>query len=194
LTTTLGPSRRDVNHLVEVTARRPGCPPVSGANLAIASGVTGVNRLTYVSHLLDLDVPVRSVRGRHGGYRPAPGYRLPPLTFTDGEALAVLLGLVAGRRADLLASADAAADGAAAKPRRVLPAALGRRLDALLATVDFMAPARPEAVTTETGVLLLLAAASGSGCRDAAGVDGDDGWRRWPATVGVRMQVEPARR
>src|ERR1017187_4274407 len=53
----------------------------------------------YVDHLLDLDIPVRSVRGRYGGYRLAPGYRMPPLMFTDDEALAVLLGLVAGRRA-----------------------------------------------------------------------------------------------
>lgn len=52
----------------------------------------------YVDHLLDLDIPVRSVRGRHGGYRLSPGYRMPPLMLTDEEALAVLLGLVAGRR------------------------------------------------------------------------------------------------
>ena len=37
----------------------------------------------------------RSVRGRYGGYRLAPGYRMPPLMLTDEEALAVLLGLLA---------------------------------------------------------------------------------------------------
>jgi hypothetical protein len=42
---------------------------------------------------------VESVRGRYGGYRLAPGYRMPPLMLNDEEALAVLLGLVAGRRA-----------------------------------------------------------------------------------------------
>src|ERR1700748_2656520 len=52
----------------------------------------------YVDHLLDLGVPVESVRGRYGGYRLAPGYRLPPLMLTDDEALAVLLGLLAARR------------------------------------------------------------------------------------------------
>src|SRR6185369_16542045 len=31
----------------------------------------------YVGHLIDLDVPVESVRGRYGGYRLAAGYRLP---------------------------------------------------------------------------------------------------------------------
>ncbi|MEU6480479.1 YafY family protein [Streptomyces sp. NPDC047017] len=113
----------------------------------------------YVGHLIDLDVPVRSVRGRYGGYRLAPGYRMPPLMLTDEEALAVLLGLVAGRRAGLVTTTVAAAESAAAKVRRVLPEALGRRLDALLSTADFTAAARPVA-TPETGVLLLLAEAA----------------------------------
>jgi predicted DNA-binding transcriptional regulator YafY len=94
----------------------------------------------YVAHLTDLDVPVESVRGRYGGYRLAPGYRLPPLMLSDDEALAVLLGLVAGRRSGLLATADAGAETAAAKIRRVLPERLGRRLDALLDTLAFTAP------------------------------------------------------
>lgn len=113
----------------------------------------------YIDHLIDLDVPVRSVRGRYGGYRLAPGYRMPPLMLTDEEGLAVLLGLVAGRRAGLVTTSVAATESAAAKVRRVLPETLGRRLDALLATVDFTVPAR--AVTTpETGVLLTIAEAA----------------------------------
>ena len=31
----------------------------------------------YVDHLIDLDVPVRSVRGRYGGYRLAPATGRP---------------------------------------------------------------------------------------------------------------------
>ena len=99
------------------------------------------------------------MRGRYGGYRLAPGYKMPPLMLTDEEALAVLLGLVAGQRAGLVTTSVAAAESAAAKVRRVLPEALGRRLDALLATADFTARARP-AVTPETGVLLTLADAA----------------------------------
>ena len=86
----------------------------------------------YVDHLLDLDVPVESVRGRYGGYRLAPGYRLPPLMLSDDEALAVLLGLVAGRRSGWATTQSTAGETAAAKIRRVLPAHLARRLDALL--------------------------------------------------------------
>jgi predicted DNA-binding transcriptional regulator YafY len=113
----------------------------------------------YVDHLIDLDIPVRSVRGRYGGYRLAPGYRMPPLMFTDDEALAVMLGLVAGLRAGLVPTSATAMENAAAKIRRVLPEALGRRLDALLATADFTTAARP-AATRETGVLLMLAEAA----------------------------------
>jgi predicted DNA-binding transcriptional regulator YafY len=113
----------------------------------------------YVDHLIDLDVPVRSVRGRYGGYRLSPGYRMPPLMLTDEEALAVLLGLVAGRRAGLVTSSAADLESAAAKVRRVLPEKLGRRLDALLATAEFTTPARPVA-SPETDVLLTLAEAA----------------------------------
>src|SRR5438045_6712124 len=87
----------------------------------------------YAEHLIDLDVPVESVRGRYGGYRLAPGYRLPPLMLGDDEALAVLLGLVAGRRTGLTTTTGTASETAAAKIRRVLPERLTRRLDALLA-------------------------------------------------------------
>ncbi len=114
----------------------------------------------YIEHLKDLEVPVRSVRGRHGGYRLAPGFRMPPLMLTEEEALAVLLGLIAGRRSGLTATERRApADSAAAKLRRVLPEALGRRLDALLQTAEFTAPERP-AEPPEARVLLLLAEAA----------------------------------
>ncbi|MGZ3145781.1 helix-turn-helix transcriptional regulator [Lentzea chajnantorensis] len=119
----------------------------------------GVNERTvrrYVDHLLDLDVPVESVRGRYGGYRLAPGYRMPPLMLTDDEALAVLLGLVAGRRTGLTTAAGAAGETAAAKIRRVLPDHLGRRLDAVLGSLAFTAPGA-EATVPEGAVLLTLA-------------------------------------
>jgi predicted DNA-binding transcriptional regulator YafY len=113
----------------------------------------------YVDHLRDLDVPVRTVRGRHGGYRLAPGFRMPPLMLTEEEALAVLLGLLAGQRTGLVATSAEANDSAAAKLRRVLPEQVGRRLDALLEATDFTARERP-AVAPETRVLLLLAEAA----------------------------------
>ncbi|MER5726764.1 YafY family protein [Streptomyces sp. NPDC002138] len=110
----------------------------------------------YAAHLVDLDVPVESVRGRYGGYRLAPGYRMPPLMLSDDEALAVLLGLVAGQRAGLTTATGTASDTAAAKIRRVLPERLGRRLDAVLASLAFTAPGGGAAVP-QTAVLLSIA-------------------------------------
>ena len=110
----------------------------------------------YVDHLLDLDVPVESVRGRYGGYRLAAGYRMPPLMLSDDEALAVMLGLVAGRRTGLVTTAGTASETAAAKIRRVLPQRLARRLDAVLGSLAFTAPPG-EAPAPDTGVLLSIA-------------------------------------
>lgn len=113
----------------------------------------------YVSHLIELDIPVESVRGRYGGFRLAAGYRMPPLMLTDEEALAVLLGLIAGHRAGLLTTSAAAVEGATAKLRRVLPKRLAARLDALLESTDFTAPARA-VISPETQVMLQLAEAA----------------------------------
>ena len=124
--------------------------------VAELAGRLGVDERTvrrYVDHLLDLDVPVESVRGRYGGYRLGPGYRLPPLMLTDDEALAVLLGLAAGRRAGLLAGTGTASETATAKIRRVLPERLARRLDALLESLAFTAP--PAAAAVADGAVLL---------------------------------------
>jgi predicted DNA-binding transcriptional regulator YafY len=112
----------------------------------------------YAEHLVDLDIPVRSVRGRYGGYQLAPGYRMPPLMLTDEEAVAVLLGLVVGRRAGLVPESSAS-ESALAKLRRVLPTTLRDRLEALLATASFTAASRSSSLT-ETAVLLTLAEAA----------------------------------
>ncbi|MCX2950304.1 helix-turn-helix transcriptional regulator [Lentzea sp. NEAU-D7] len=104
----------------------------------------------YVGHLLDLDIPVESVRGRHGGYRLAPGYRMPPLMLSDDEALAVLIGLVTGLMT------GTASETAAAKVRRVLPARLAGRLDSLLGSLAFTSQPGSPAVP-EASVLLALA-------------------------------------
>ena len=110
----------------------------------------------YVGHLIDLDVPVESVRGRYGGYRLASGHRMPPLMLNDDEALAVLLGLVLGRRAGFMTATGTASETAAGKVRRVLPERLRRRLDAVLDSLAFTdRPAEPAA--PETAVLLSIA-------------------------------------
>ncbi len=131
----------------------------TAASLAGRLGVDERTVRRYVEHLVDLDVPVWVERGRYGGFRLAPGYRMPPLMLTDDEALAVLLGLVAAGRSGLVPSGETATESAIAKVRRVLPQRLGARLDALLATVGFTAPGRP-VIPAETDVFLTVAEAA----------------------------------
>lgn len=126
------------------------------AELADRLGVEGRTVRRYVDQLIDLDVPVESVRGRYGGYRLAPGYRLPPLMLSDDEALAVLLGLVAGRRTGLTTAQRTASETASAKIRRVLPQHVARRLDTLLAALAFT-DQPGEFDTPDAGVLLTIA-------------------------------------
>ncbi|WP_432589130.1 YafY family protein [Streptomyces sp. HD1123-B1] len=126
------------------------------AELADRLGVDGRTVRRYVDQLIDLDVPVEAVRGRYGGYRLAPGYRVPPLMLSDDEALAVLLGLVAGRRTGLMTTTATASETAAAKIRRVLPERLARRLATVLASLAFTEPSG-EFATPDAGVLLTIA-------------------------------------
>ncbi|MER5949475.1 YafY family protein [Streptomyces sp. NPDC001904] len=125
------------------------------AELADRLGVEGRTVRRYVEQLIDLDVPVESVRGRYGGYRIGPGYRLPPLMFSDDEALSVLLGLLAGRRAGLTTD-PTASETAAAKIRRVLPRHTARRLDTLLDALAFTDGSGGGAAP-DAGILLTLA-------------------------------------
>lgn len=51
----------------------------------------------YIEMLGDLGIPVEAERGRHGAYRLKPGFKLPPLMFTEDEALALTLSLLMAR-------------------------------------------------------------------------------------------------
>ncbi|MEV4461510.1 YafY family protein [Microbispora sp. NPDC049633] len=112
---------------LELLQARPG---LTGPELAerLEVDVRSVRR--YVRRLEDLGIPVQAERGRYGGYRLMPGYRLPPLMLTGDEAVAVVLGLLAGRRANLTVG-EGAAESALAKIRRVLPDALRDRVGAV---------------------------------------------------------------
>ncbi|TDC51441.1 YafY family transcriptional regulator [Actinomadura sp. KC345] len=131
-------------------------PRIGGAELARRLGVDERTVRRYAARLGDLGVPVVADRGRHGGYRLMPGYRLPPLMLTDDEATAVVLGLLAGRRMGLPGQAT---ESALAKVERVLPAGLRDRVQALRDTLGFTLAAR-DAAAPDTGAVLTLAAAA----------------------------------
>ncbi len=91
----------------------------------------------YVQHLRELDIPVDAVRGRYGGYRLARHYRMPPLMLSDEEALAVVWALLACTQSGSGPASLLAVQSASAKVRRVLPAVLARRIDAVVDTLKF---------------------------------------------------------
>src|SRR5680860_105207 len=80
---------------------------VSGADLAKRMEVSLRTVQRYVARLQDLGIPVESSRGVGGAYRLRPGFRLPPLMFTDEEAFALALGLQALRQVGLASFAPA---------------------------------------------------------------------------------------
>ncbi|MGO8950300.1 MAG: helix-turn-helix transcriptional regulator [Ktedonobacterales bacterium] len=121
-------------------------PSVTGAQLAQRLEVEARSVRRYVTMLQDIGIPVEAVRGRYGGYRLRPGYKLPPLMWTEEEALAVTLGLRVVQQLGL-SQAVPTVESALAKVERVLPEALRERVQAVLEAVvldlDKRSPAGP---------------------------------------------------
>jgi len=107
---------------------------MSGPKLAerLEVDVRSVRR--YIMMLQDLGIPIETERGRYGTYRLRRGFKMPPLMFTEDEALALTLGLLAARRSGIAMTAPAV-EGALAKIDRVLPEALRERVQALQETL-----------------------------------------------------------
>lgn len=140
---------------------------LTGGELAARLAVDERTVRRYAGTLAELGIPVTAERGRYGGYRLLPGFKLPPLMLTDDEAVAVVLGLVAADSLGLATDAPASA-AAEAKITRVLPAALAERLAALRASLGLTVrrrepdgPTRPDAPAT-ADLLLTLGTATRS--------------------------------
>lgn len=93
---------------------------MSGPEIARRLDVDERTVRRYITMLQDMGIPVEAVRGAHGAYRLRRGHRLPPLMFTDAEAVALTLGLLAIREFRFPVDV-AAVEGALAKTERVLP-------------------------------------------------------------------------
>jgi predicted DNA-binding transcriptional regulator YafY len=127
-------------------------PSASGPALAAQLGVDTRTVRRDVESLRALGIPVEAERGPAGGYRLRPGYRMPPLLFTTGEATAVALGLLAARRDGL------DADGALAKLHRVLPDRVRLRVEALEQTLEVTGRRRSAAPPRSEHLLVLAEA------------------------------------
>jgi predicted DNA-binding transcriptional regulator YafY len=130
---------------------------ISGPKLAARLEVNIRTVRHYITLLQDLGIPIEAERGRQGGYRLRPGFKLPPLMFTEDEALALTLGLLAARRMGL-AEAAPAVEGALAKVERVMPATLRARMEAVQETLVLDVP--PPYATPASSTLLTFSVAT----------------------------------
>lgn len=105
---------------------------LNGAELADRLEVDRRTIRKYITMLQDLGIPVEATRGAGGGYSLRPGFKLPPLMFSEEEATAILLGLLGISWLELKLPA-LAVEGAMAKVARVLPIQASERLKALTA-------------------------------------------------------------
>ena len=148
---------------------------LSGTELARRLAVDSRTLRRYITKLQALGIPVESERGRYGAYRLKPGFKLPPMMFSDNEAVALSLGLLLADKLGI-SSAGQATQGpkgtqgmqnaqgvpslqtALTKLQRVMPLALRSGLQALSESVAFniTAPVAP----IDTDVLLRLSHAA----------------------------------
>jgi len=107
---------------------------MSGAELARRLEVNIRTLRRYIIMLQDLGIPIEAERGRNGAYVLSAGFKLPPMMFTNEEALALTVGLISARRFNL-ADTDRAVESAFAKLERVMPLELKSRVRALTETI-----------------------------------------------------------
>ncbi len=155
--------------VLDLLQSRPG---LSATQLAQRLEVQERSVRRYITMLQDIGIPVEAMRGRYGGYRLRPGFKLPPLMWTAEEALAVTLGLRVVQQLGLT-QAVPAAESALAKIERVLPESLRERVQAVQDTVvlDLVRRSRSE---SNTYVMSLSSAAH----------QGNRVWMRYRAGAG----------
>jgi predicted DNA-binding transcriptional regulator YafY len=107
---------------------------MSGSELAQRVGVDVRTLRRYIVMLEDLGIPITTERGRHGAYMLVAGFKLPPMMFTNDEAVALSVGMVAARGLGLADAAPAVAS-VQAKLARVMPDTLKRHVRAIADTV-----------------------------------------------------------
>jgi predicted DNA-binding transcriptional regulator YafY len=121
---------------------------ISGPELAerLETDVRTVRR--YIGKLQDVGIPIESVPGRYGGYQLRPGYRLPPLMFSEDEAVSLIASLVGSPTLPLELPRGAVASSLS-KIGRTLPRSTWERVRSLasLPVASGDVPPRPDSDT-----------------------------------------------
>jgi predicted DNA-binding transcriptional regulator YafY len=123
--TDLSPTARALRAL-EILQIRPG---TTADELAERLGVTERAARRYVGILREAGIPVESTRGPHGGYRLLRGTRLPPVVFTEAEALGLVMAVLDGQPTAV--DVDDLVGSALGKVIQALPESVGRPAAAL---------------------------------------------------------------
>ena len=137
-------------------------PSITGPELAarLEMDVRTVRR--YIAHLQDVGIPIEANVGRLGGYRLRPGFKLPPLLFSEEEATAIMLGLLGTSWLEI-GQSSVAVEGALAKVSRVLPAQARERLQAMATHLHFFSAGQQ--AQPDVSLLLRLSEAIGQSQR-----------------------------
>ncbi|MGC0335238.1 helix-turn-helix transcriptional regulator [Streptomyces sp. SLBN-8D4] len=126
--TELSPTARALRTLEILQSRTAG---VTAEELAASLGVTERAARRYVGILREAGIPVHSTRGPYGGYRLGRGARLPPVVFTEPEALGLVMAVLDGQPSAADPDADDLVGTALGKVIRALPESVGRQAAAL---------------------------------------------------------------
>ena len=129
---------------------------MSGSELARRLEVDVRTVRRYIVMLQDMGIPVEAERGAHGAYQLRRGYKLPPLMYTDDEAVSLTLGLLAIREFRFPVNVEAI-EGALAKTERVMPEKLLMQARALQEAITFHVVPPPVRAQNEFVTQLSLA-------------------------------------
>jgi len=131
---------------------------MSGPGLAARVGVDVRTLRRYMTTLEDLGIPITTERGRHGAYMLVAGFKLPPMMFTNDEAVALSVGMVAARGLGLAQGAPAL-ESAHAKLTRVMPERLKGHVGAITDTIKLEHLPTLSTPASNAALMTLIAAA-----------------------------------
>ncbi|MBZ0292938.1 MAG: YafY family transcriptional regulator [Anaerolineae bacterium] len=126
---------------------------MSGTELARRLEVDVRTVRRYIVTLQDMGIPVEAERGPYGAYQLQRGAKLPPLMFTDSEAIALALGLLTIREFHFPVDV-AAVEGALVKTERVMPEKLLGQIRGLQEAIRFNVAPPPASLDNQTLTLL----------------------------------------
>jgi predicted DNA-binding transcriptional regulator YafY len=160
---------------LEILQARPG---TSADQLAALLGVTERAARRYVGILREAGIAVESARGPYGGYRLGRGTRLPPVVFTEEQALGLVMAVLDGEPA--ATDPDDLVGSALGKVIRALPDGIGRQAAALRAYAS--AAPDPQSARPRPAIASALVAAVADRRRVALTYRGESG-HEWDAEV-----------